>query len=375
MPSIIDLANSGLRRSNRKRTQPIKFGFITALSVICSLGMVLSSNWAPTSTPLHDRAQNLVFATIAKWHTANQCFNLTLNHLHPMALLAGKENNETYTFKEMLKQEDAPQFIDAMRKEVQVHEERDHWEIIHRSQLPPGTKTILSIWSFKRKRFPSGELNKHKARLCAHGGMQTWGVNYWETYAPTVNWISVRFLLVVAEIMQLETKAIDFVLAFPQADLDVPVYMELPAGMEFDGNPNCLLKLKKSLYGLKQASANWHQLLKTALTNRSFVESLSDPCVFIGDKMIVLTYVDDCILISKEIFTLNNFISSLKNGPENFVFTDEGSMSAYLGVEISRLPNNQGFTLTQPYLIERIIKTVNFDLATTKGVRGNTPAT
>ena len=62
--------------------------------------------------------------------------------------------------------------------------------------------------------------------------MQTFGVNYWETYAPTVNWISIRFLLVVAQALQLHTHAIDFTLAFPKADLEVPVYMELPAGME-----------------------------------------------------------------------------------------------------------------------------------------------
>eukprot|EP00957_Ditylum_brightwellii_P149501 11385196-Ditylum_brightwellii.AAC.1 len=51
-------------------------------------------------------------------------------------------------------------------------------------------KTILSIWGFKRKRFPSGELMKHKARLCAHGGMQQRGINFWETYSPVVNWIT-----------------------------------------------------------------------------------------------------------------------------------------------------------------------------------------
>ena len=73
-------------------------------------------------------------------------------------------------------------------------------------------------------------MNKHKARLCAHGGMQQWGVNYWNTYAPVVNWISVRFLLVLSELIRLESKAIDFVLAFPQAELDVPFYMELPIG-------------------------------------------------------------------------------------------------------------------------------------------------
>ena len=97
-------------------------------------------------------------------------------------------------------------------------------------------------------------------------------------------------------------------------------------------------------------------------------------CVYWGG-MIILTYVDDCILISKEKFTLDNFIKSLKNGKENFIFTDEGSMSNYLGVEISKLPNNEGFSLAQPFLIERIIKTLNFDFSTIKGARGNTPAT
>ena len=68
--------------------------------------------------------------------------------------------------------------------------------------------------------------------------MQTWGVNYWETYSPTVNWISVRFLLIVAEILKLDTRAIDCVLIFFQAELDGPVYMELPAGMELESCKN-----------------------------------------------------------------------------------------------------------------------------------------
>ena len=55
--------------------------------------------------------------------------------------------------------------------------------------------TILAIWSFKLKIFPDGRLLKHKVRLCAHGGMQKWGINYWDNYAPVVNRISVRTLL------------------------------------------------------------------------------------------------------------------------------------------------------------------------------------
>ena len=80
--------------------------------------------------------------------------------------------------------------------------------------MPKEMKSIMAIWSFKRKRFPDRTLNKHNARLCTHGGHQQWSVNYWETYAPVVNWISVRFLLIISELADLETQALDFVLAF-----------------------------------------------------------------------------------------------------------------------------------------------------------------
>ena len=55
------------------------------------------------------------------------------------------------------------------------------------SNQTSGTKTIQAIWFSKRKRFPDGTLNKHKAHLCVHGGMQQWGVNYWENHSPVVN--------------------------------------------------------------------------------------------------------------------------------------------------------------------------------------------
>ena len=187
-----------------------------------------------------------------------------------------------------------------MVKEIRSHEDGDHWTKIERSSMPADTKTIMSIWSFKRKRYPSGQLNKHKARICAHGGMQTWGQNYWETYAPVVNWASIILLLSIAKIHNLPSKGIDFVLAFPQADLEVPVYMEMPMGFVSEDDKKrgkYVLRLNKSLYGLKQASYNWFEKLKSGLCSRDFVQSQVDPCVFLGDGCIVLTYVDDVIII------------------------------------------------------------------------------
>ena len=246
-----------------------------------------------------------------------------------------------------------------------------------------------------------------------------------------MNWISVHFLLILSELAGLESRTIDFVLAFPQAELDVPVYMELPLGMEVAGtrrdDKQYVLRLRKSLYGLKQASANWYDMLKKGLELRGFKESIADPCVFIKDSqskvvsstnngklptfsesnpsktfpigadsviqgpahgstysstikrkyqsidkfrsqssdILVLVYVDDCIILSRHQTSIELFIDSLKHGPEEFDFTDKGSMDKYLGVEIERLPGDEGFSMTQPYLIERILEAAQIDLRMT----------
>jgi hypothetical protein len=145
-----------------------------------------------------------------------------------------------------------------------------------------------------------GTLNKHKARLCANGGMQTWGQNYWETYALVVNWASVQLILAIAKVHSLSSKSIDFMLAFPQTDLEIPVYMELPIGFDPQEKEYCksyVLRLNKSLYRLKQAGYNWFAKLSNGLQDCGFVQSSIDPCVFFNHNCIVLAYVEDCIII------------------------------------------------------------------------------
>ena len=95
-----------------------------------------------------------------------------------------------------------------------------------------------------------------------------------------------------------------------------------------------MISLKSSLYWLKQSSANWYEYLKKGLERGGFRESKADPCVFMKKGMIILTYVDDCILIVNKKETLDQFIHSLASGIEKFEFTDEGTIDKYLGVEI-----------------------------------------
>ncbi len=89
------------------------------------------------------------------------------------------------------------------------------------------------------------------------------------------------------------------------------------------------------------------------LQDRDFVPSNVDPCVFFGEGCIVLTYVDDCIIVGDSMDRIDALIQSLHGGSEKFVLQDEGSIDKYLGVNIKQLDSMQ-LKLTQPFLIERI---------------------
>ena len=313
-----------------------------------------------------EKNQTLTQLLVTKYEELNEHFDGTVNDMHFFSYLTDITSNEVFTFQQAMKQDDKEDFIKAMEKEVEDHESRGHWHIVHRDTIPANTKPIKAIWSFKRKRRPDGSLLKHKARLCAHGGMQTWGDNYWETYSPVVNMMSVRLLLLIAKIYQLDSKAIDFVLAFPQADIDTDIWMYLPIGFQVDGQTekesecNYRLKLDKNLYGLKQGSHNWYKMLKRGLEDRGFISSAVDPCIYLRDGLIVLTYVDDCVIVGNSMREIDEFVTSLKEGPEGFILTDEGDIDKFLGIDIRHIDEHK-FEITQPFLIDRIVKLLGLD--------------
>ena len=120
-----------------------------------------------------------------------------------------------------MRQPDRKQFVKAMQDEINAHTNNRHWEIIDRSQVPEGVQILPSVWAMKRKRrISTGEVYKWKARLNLHGGKQEHGINYWETYAATLAWPTIRFLLTQSLLMGWHTRQIDFTLAYPQADAE-----------------------------------------------------------------------------------------------------------------------------------------------------------
>ena len=64
--------------------------------------------------------------------------------------------------------------------------------------------------------------------------------------------------------------------------------------------------------------------------------------------MIIITYVDDCIIFSDSMKDINTFVQSMKDGPEGYV----GDINKFLGIKIKEITKNK-FELSQPFLIEQ----------------------
>ena len=103
-----------------------------------------------------------------------------------------------------------------------------------------------------KRRVKTNQVYKHKARLNVHGGQQEFGINFWETYAPVVTWAAIRMVLVLVLIYGWYTIQIDFVLAYPQANVECEIYMQIPKGFEIEGKTRQthVLQLIKNLYGI-----------------------------------------------------------------------------------------------------------------------------
>ena len=224
--------------------------------------------------------------------------------------------------------------MEEMTKEVADHEQEEHRDMIPADQIKRDKngkrhKPVMTVWGFKRKINPFGQITKYKARLNVHGGQTKEGLHYWDTYAPVVQWFTIRTLMIISILEGLENRCIDFVLAFPQANIKVDIYMKVPFGFETPNDGKIyVLKLRKNLYGLKDASKTFWDKVQQTLTSDDpkfgFKQILIDPCLFYKDDCFLLTYVDDIICFARKKTTLDKAVKDIGS---KFKLTDEGNIS------------------------------------------------
>ena len=138
----------------------------------------------------------------------------------------------------------ADNFWVAMETKLKRLERKQAWEKIKRT---PEMNVPESTWAFKVKRYPDSSMQKLKARFCVEGYLQIEGVDYFDTYAPVVSWLTVRIVMVLALILHLESVQVDYTAAFIQAPIQDDVFVKLPCGFKEEG---VVLKQNQGLYGL-----------------------------------------------------------------------------------------------------------------------------
>ena len=348
-------------RPQRNRAPPVRFSDEHAryyTTVVASLCMSTAKGLVSCSMGCESDYRYLL-ALLTNVDTGH------VDNIHPGMLQfpgsfkasAGKDP-DLPTYSEAMASKDSESYKDAMDLEISELQDHGTWILVPKMSVPVGTKILPSTWVLRAKRYPDGRLRKHKARFCVRGDRQIEGVDYTEKYSPVVSWSTVRMLLTLSISQNLYTKQVDFSNAFVQAKLkqDEHIYVDMPKGFEYINGKNELhvLKLKRSLYGLVQAPLYWGNHLKAALEKQGLKQSACDPCMFVGDGIICLTYVDDCLFFGKDQAKIDEKIELIQR--DGLKLTVEDDIYAFLGVEVDRKSNGD-VELRQRGLIDKILVT------------------
>jgi len=203
------------------------------------------------------------------------------------------------------------------------------WEEVELKDLPVGRKLVGSGWVFKVKRNADRSVERFKARIVAKGYSQVKGLDYDETFAPVIRYDSLRLIIALALHLGLDMSQADIKSAFLNGDLNKEAWIMPPPGIGLDGK---VLRLLKSLYGLKQALLAWFERLSSALTELGFLSCSFDPCVFISPdyNIIIVVYVDDITIVGRK----SDVRKVCQYLTKHFTVTIKEGLSYLLGIEI-----------------------------------------
>ena len=318
--------------------------------------LVQDSNTEPAIEPTLRRSERI--------QSRNTKFSDYYNSLFETCSIDISQSNKIpNTFKEMESSADRAKWDAAVKEELESMKTNNVWKIVKKSG---NVKTLKSRWIFKIKEDGVGKPIRYKARLVAKGYLQKPGLDYDETYSPVAKLSSIRIVLAVGVLNQMYFHQLDVKTAFLYGELEEDLYMEVPDGMKAE--PNSILKLQKSLYGLKQSPRCWNTKFNQVLIQLGFVRSSHDYCLYTRIKgqhiMYLILYVDDVLIVGQSEADIEIIKKELS---VKFEMSDCGPLKHYLGTVVEYNQAGAVMQLHQSISIQRILE--DFGMAECKAAR------
>lgn len=241
----------------------------------------------------------------------------------------------------------------AIDDEVKNILENETWKIVKDNNQP----RIDAVWKFKTKTDSNGEQVK-RARLVARGCKQNKNEG---TYAHVPSSTAVKTFLAITANRRLKMEQMDIKAAYLNSYLKEDIYMTVPRGLPAEGK---LCKLKKAIYGLRQASQAWIAEFESFMKKNGFVNTEIDVCLYRRSKLenegttYVLNYVDDILIASSSNKDIEEFKFKLK---QRYKVKEITEVRRFIGLEIIQTINY--VTVSQTDHIRKLLKASGLEMA------------
>lgn len=239
--------------------------------------------------------------------------------------------SDPQSYKDAMKQEDAHLWQKAVADKLKAMDDNSVWV---EAELPAGRMAIRTKWVLKVKQKSDGTVERYKACLVAQGFAQKPHLDYTETFAPVAKFGSIRAILAIAAIEDMEIHLLDVSNAFLNGELEEEIYILPPEGSALTGKVLCLCK---SLYGLKQSPCAWYNHLDATFKSMGFRQCPSDNSVWVWAKdksrIIIPVFVDDITIVSKDKDEIKRVKSVLM---AKYKIRDLGPIEFLLGIKVIR---------------------------------------
>nr|GEV26226.1 hypothetical protein [Tanacetum cinerariifolium] len=237
---------------------------------------------------------------------------------HPLEQVIGNPSQSVRTRRQL--ESDGEMYMFALTEELHQFDRLDVWELVNR----PLCKNVINMkWLWKNKRDEENTVIQNKSRLVAKGYAQKEGVDFEESFAPVTR-------------------------------LEEEVYVNQPDGFVDPYHPDKVYRLKKALYGPKQAPRVWYDKLSTFLVSKGFSKGSIDPTLFItkhrGDILLMQIYVDDIIFCSTNPKLSKQFEKLMHI---KFEMSMMGELKFFLGIQIHQSP--RGIFINQAKYAQEIL--------------------